>query len=410
MRKNNKGITLIALVVTIIVLLILAGVSIITLTGDNGIITRTAEAKQKTEEKGIDEQVKLAVMASIANDKYAVDGTMLEEALTNSFGEDGYTLSGNSSSGWKITVGDYSYKINSKGEIKEAVTSVKIKDVDGTVQNVTKSDLANYYGKKVDYSAGGATFRIFYIDFDGKYGDPGIIYLKADYSDSRTTNLNLYASYNPTTTKVREMNPSWAEGATSSTDSTKRGYAESKWNANEQAAAYLCTPETSAEGTLPWSSYYTSDANFVIGSPSAEMYCDSYSQVPHTGKDVLGDDVTGNYSFEAVYSYSNCPGYKYQYTDLSVVSPSPVTEFYTPYIGNGSLDFSTKYNNMYCGKLWGNKGGNWWLASPSAITTNHVCHLGGNDPSLRCELYSNAQGLCPLVSLRSNVIPEVLDN
>ena len=37
--KENKGITLIALVITIIVLLILAGVSIATLTGNNGILT-----------------------------------------------------------------------------------------------------------------------------------------------------------------------------------------------------------------------------------------------------------------------------------------------------------------------------------------------------------------------------------
>jgi len=47
--KRNKGITLIALVVTIIVLLILAGISIAMLTGQNGILNRAAEAKEKTE-------------------------------------------------------------------------------------------------------------------------------------------------------------------------------------------------------------------------------------------------------------------------------------------------------------------------------------------------------------------------
>ena len=39
--KTNKGITLIALVITIIVLLILAGVTISTLMGENGVITRS---------------------------------------------------------------------------------------------------------------------------------------------------------------------------------------------------------------------------------------------------------------------------------------------------------------------------------------------------------------------------------
>ena len=42
--KNNKGITLIALVVTIIVLLILAGVSIAMLSGQNGILNRASQA------------------------------------------------------------------------------------------------------------------------------------------------------------------------------------------------------------------------------------------------------------------------------------------------------------------------------------------------------------------------------
>ena len=45
-----KGITLIALIITIIVLLILAGVTIATLTGNNGILTRTQDAKNQTEE------------------------------------------------------------------------------------------------------------------------------------------------------------------------------------------------------------------------------------------------------------------------------------------------------------------------------------------------------------------------
>ncbi len=47
--KNNKGITLIALVVTIIVLLILAGVSIAMLTGQNGILNRASQSSVDTQ-------------------------------------------------------------------------------------------------------------------------------------------------------------------------------------------------------------------------------------------------------------------------------------------------------------------------------------------------------------------------
>ena len=49
--KKNKGITLIALVITIIVLLILAGVTINTLFGQNGIMQKANKAKIENEKK-----------------------------------------------------------------------------------------------------------------------------------------------------------------------------------------------------------------------------------------------------------------------------------------------------------------------------------------------------------------------
>lgn len=62
--KNQKGITLIALVVTIIVLLILAGITIAMLTGDNGIITRTNDSKMSQIEGQVKEEVNLAVQSA----------------------------------------------------------------------------------------------------------------------------------------------------------------------------------------------------------------------------------------------------------------------------------------------------------------------------------------------------------
>ena len=63
MRKQNNGITLIALVITIIVLLILAGVSIATLTGDNGLLTKSNEAVVENEKGEERDQVALAYQA-----------------------------------------------------------------------------------------------------------------------------------------------------------------------------------------------------------------------------------------------------------------------------------------------------------------------------------------------------------
>ena len=65
--RRNKGITLIALVVTIIVLLMLAGISIAMLTGQNGILNRAAEAKEKTRVAQEDENEKLQGYEKIIN-------------------------------------------------------------------------------------------------------------------------------------------------------------------------------------------------------------------------------------------------------------------------------------------------------------------------------------------------------
>ena len=61
-ESGKKGITLIALVITIIVLLILAGVAIATLTGENGILTKAEQAKNSTAEEQAKEKLQLAVM------------------------------------------------------------------------------------------------------------------------------------------------------------------------------------------------------------------------------------------------------------------------------------------------------------------------------------------------------------
>ena len=65
--KKQKGITLIALIITIIVLLILAGVSISVLTGKNGILTKAQEAKNETEAGRLKEENDLALIEELIN-------------------------------------------------------------------------------------------------------------------------------------------------------------------------------------------------------------------------------------------------------------------------------------------------------------------------------------------------------
>lgn len=69
MEKGNKGITLIALVITIVVLLILVGVTITTLTGDNGLLQKANEAKTETEKSAIREEIDLLLLQAKMGDK-----------------------------------------------------------------------------------------------------------------------------------------------------------------------------------------------------------------------------------------------------------------------------------------------------------------------------------------------------
>ena len=67
--KKEKGITLIALAITIVVLLILAGVTIAGITGENGIIGNAKEAKVQSEIGAEKEIIDVSVVQAIGDNK-----------------------------------------------------------------------------------------------------------------------------------------------------------------------------------------------------------------------------------------------------------------------------------------------------------------------------------------------------
>ena len=111
--KERNGITLIALVITIIVLLILAGVTIATLTGDNGILGKANEAKTTNDEEKAKEQIKIAVMGS-----YGKDGELNYDDLTKNLGQIGITeLPDTASYPLEVTLDGVSATIKANGEV-----------------------------------------------------------------------------------------------------------------------------------------------------------------------------------------------------------------------------------------------------------------------------------------------------
>ena len=138
-KHSNKGITLIALVITIIVLLILAGVSIAMLTGENGILTKATESKEETGKAQEEEEIKMAYAAAKANkvDQVAEDVTAdelnAELDKLNSTGEasGSGTLTVTFENGHKYTIDQGTGAITGPetGEVPDEGEEVKVEGV-----------------------------------------------------------------------------------------------------------------------------------------------------------------------------------------------------------------------------------------------------------------------------------------
>ena len=118
-ETKNKGITLIALVVTIVVLLILAGVSISMLSGEDGIINQAQNASKETSEAENIEKIRLAISeAQIGEEGYQeLNQNNLKEAIDNQFnGRKDFVVSNNEDGTFTVscldTLKDYNITLN----------------------------------------------------------------------------------------------------------------------------------------------------------------------------------------------------------------------------------------------------------------------------------------------------------
>ena len=144
--KEAKGITLIALVITIIVLLILAGVTIATLTGDNGILGKANDAKTQTEQAKEDENLKIAIAGS-----YGTDGKLNLKDLKDNLENQGIDYDKNNTGfPLEVIVNGEKKKIDANGNIIESIQSLKTK---GTVFKDTTT-LEDTYGNQVTIPKG----------------------------------------------------------------------------------------------------------------------------------------------------------------------------------------------------------------------------------------------------------------
>lgn len=80
-KNNESGITMVALVVTIVVLLILAGISLGALTGDNGIINHAKDAKGDTEYAQWEEQIDVAIIDAESKHRNPTMDDVIDELI-----------------------------------------------------------------------------------------------------------------------------------------------------------------------------------------------------------------------------------------------------------------------------------------------------------------------------------------
>ena len=195
-------------------------------------------------------------------------------------------------------------------------------------------------------------------------------YHKDFFFDDYTSKMNDYIE------TYKKMNPLWK---------IARGTVQtSNWNNQEKSASYLCSPSK-------WTNFLDTDkARYVIGAPSIEMFIESYNGVPH-------ETGTAKGGLSAEYSTKDAPGYIYK-----VNGELQNSGYYT---NDNTLDYKG-YNSMYAGKN-GSKTGYWWLASPSSRGSSSVCYVDGNDTYLDRDYYSTANGVGPLVSLKSGIQVQV---
>ena len=150
--KESKGITLIALVITIIVLLILAGVSIAMLTGENGILNQANKAKTETGYKGAEEKVKLAIMGSRAD-----DGQMTLAELKTEVGYQGGSANGDTFP-VEVQMDGHTFTVDANGTVSTPKPLPEGLEIGSTV-TYTPSGTYNWQGKYCSTSQSDTTLN-----------------------------------------------------------------------------------------------------------------------------------------------------------------------------------------------------------------------------------------------------------
>ena len=252
-KKNTRGITLIALVITIIVLLILAGVTIAALSGDNGIIKRAVEAKEKTNQANKDEGDTLQEMIDAINNVSPSSEGYVESKKVNSpkvtrgmipvkWENNNWVVCSQDDSNW------YSYDSTKKWANVMLSDGTYKADTVKVGQVVEEKDLGSMYVWIPRYAyqiVADKNIKVTFLKGNTNEGVDGVTYTEDQTTDTRTTSI-VHPVFNLGGT---ELNGFWVAKFEAS-GTNKDGNAVGNASASSEAQQYAPDSTTIAK-SLP---------------------------------------------------------------------------------------------------------------------------------------------------------------
>lgn len=372
--KNNKGITMLPLIITIVVLIILASVTIKVVNND-GVTSKAQESKEKTKISIIDKDIKKDILK-----KQNEPGGLTEEklnAILSNYGT--VTQEGEE----KILVTTEDYRIPVTIYYNSYLTSSK--EPAGISAQTIAENPTVYYDKTVtNYtctnSAAVSEWRIFHADSSNIYLIANN-YIHFDYAPVTANNYTVKQNSDYALSFNYVIND-YANAESIASDNPSRKWitylnqygTSSNENKNIRATAYLLD-------TSLWENFkMQGKADYVIGAPTLELFKSSYNNLYNT-EETIDLQILEN-------------GYQVKWsTDTS----------YANYI-NGLNTSNTLYalTSNSISKMWvaspsGNAAGMLWYTDESSSSTP----LKGNGT-----YYLNGCGLRPVVCLNSSVLLE----
>ena len=449
MKRNKRGITLIALIITVIVLLILAGVTMSFVVGDNGVVTQAQKAKIRTEEEEAKEEIEIEVVGCY-NDSGEIDLGLLNESLKKKGGvsfkktgesdfvelKDGAEgEEGNQIESLPVTLKYKDVEIEITGEYTGGVD----KPILGTlITEAVKGDDYSGYGKYVDYGLDlngdddtTNDWRIFYVGTDntveGKIPQERVFLIAADYvpkdscdalkSALASSHLHVDSSETGQTYKWVDDIPDYHcndnHNLTLNSEKDQCSFPEIFMPSTtycENNNHYYCSSHTSninskcasaLQCTGNWSSFKTGYADYAIGGPTLEMWVASWNQKHGTEKTLYANGNENSDDKEGYYvgDHDGCTDEYYYVDDYDGYSDS----LYFPHHEGESLelfDVSDDYSGDRDGYVTCYA---YWLASPSAgMSSNMMCvDCNGLVSDTSCNY--DCCGVRPVVSLKPRV-------